>query len=327
MADTAAHLVDRVFPIVPVRQWVLSLPFALRYRLTYDAALLSDVLNVFIRAIFGQLRRQARQLLDLESLQCGAVTFVHRFGDAFNANPHFHCLAFDGVYAAGENGRPTFHQLPAPENEDVLRLTTTVAQRVHSLLRRRGLSGEAEGQDADPLSMNDPGMASLSANSVRRKVAVGSNIGRSVVRLGDRIGGDDLDPFESPRCAMVSGFSVHANVLIEARDRDRLERLCRYAARPAVSMERLSELPDRRLLYRLKRPWRDGTTAVMFDRQDFIAKLAVLVPAPRAHLTRYHGLLGPSAAWRSLVVPAAAANPPLRAAIPDPESTPVVTNV
>src|SRR4029450_7982464 len=39
MADTAAHLVDRVFPQVPVRQWVLSLPFALRYRLWYGAAL------------------------------------------------------------------------------------------------------------------------------------------------------------------------------------------------------------------------------------------------------------------------------------------------
>ena len=36
MTDTAAHLVDRVFPIVPVRQWVLSLPFALRYRMVYD---------------------------------------------------------------------------------------------------------------------------------------------------------------------------------------------------------------------------------------------------------------------------------------------------
>jgi hypothetical protein len=46
MADTAAHLVDRVFPIVPVRQRVLSLPFALRYRMTYDAAPLTDVLNV-----------------------------------------------------------------------------------------------------------------------------------------------------------------------------------------------------------------------------------------------------------------------------------------
>src|SRR5213593_3351115 len=158
-------------------------------------------------------------------------------------------------------------------------------------------------QEADPLSTTDPGMASLLANSVRRKIAVGSNAGRGLVRLGDRIDGDDLDAFQSPRCAMVSGFSVHANVSIEARDRDRLERLCRYAGRPAVATERLTLLPDGRLLYRLKRPWRDGTSAVIFEPQDFIAKLAVLVPVPRAHLTRYHGVFAPAAAWRSLVVP------------------------
>jgi len=105
----------------------------------------------------------------------------------------------------------------------------------------------------------------------------------------------------------ISGFSVHANVGIDARDRDRLERLCKYAGRPAIATERLTALPDGRLLYRLKRPWRDGTTAVIFDREDFIAKLAVLVPAPRAHLVRYHGILGPAAACRPIVVPTTAA--------------------
>jgi len=106
---------------------------------------------------------------------------------------------------------------------------------------------------------------------------------------------------------MVSGFSVHANVCIEARDRMRLERLIRYAARPAVATERLTAMPDGRLLYRLKRPWRDGTSAVIFELQDFMSKLAVLVPAPRAHLTRYHGVLGPAAVWRPLIIPTAAA--------------------
>ena len=61
MAETAAHLVDHVIPVVPVRQWVLSVPFALRYRLAYDSRLLSDVLNVFLRVVFGQLRRRARR--------------------------------------------------------------------------------------------------------------------------------------------------------------------------------------------------------------------------------------------------------------------------
>ena len=148
-------------------------------------------------------------------------------------------------------------------------------------------------------------MAALLANSVRRRIAVGSNTGRGVVRLGDQINGDSMDAFQSPRCAMVCGFSVHANIYIEARDRFRLERLIRYCARPAVSTERLSELSDGRLLYRLKRPWRDGTSAVIFERQDFMAKLAVLVPAPRAHLTRYHGVIGPAAVWRPLIIPTA----------------------
>ena len=61
MADTAAHLVDRVFPEVPVRQWVLSMPHALRYRLAYDAGLMTDVLQVYIRALFGFNRRRARE--------------------------------------------------------------------------------------------------------------------------------------------------------------------------------------------------------------------------------------------------------------------------
>ena len=94
-----------------------------------------------------------------------------------------------------------------------------------------------------------------------------------------------------------------SNVSIGANDRMRLERLARYAARPAISSERLSELPDGRLLYRLKRRWRNGTTEVAFERSDFIAKLAALVPAPRAHLARYHGILAPAAEWRPLIVP------------------------
>ena len=52
MAESAAHLVDHVFPRVPVRQWVLSLPIRLRFILAYDAELCSKVLNVFIREVY-----------------------------------------------------------------------------------------------------------------------------------------------------------------------------------------------------------------------------------------------------------------------------------
>ena len=48
MVDTAAHLVDRVLPMVPVRQWVLTLPYPLRYRCAYDRAPTSQVLRAFL---------------------------------------------------------------------------------------------------------------------------------------------------------------------------------------------------------------------------------------------------------------------------------------
>jgi len=61
---------------------------------------------------------------------------------------------------------------------------------------------------------------------------------------------------------------------VPARDRVRLERLCRYTARPPLALERLSLLPDGRLLYRLKRRWRNGTTHVIFEPLELVEKVA-----------------------------------------------------
>ena len=82
--------------------------------------------------------------------------------------------------------------------------------------------------------------------------------------------------------------------------RSSLERLCRYIARPALSNERLSVNERGQVVYRLKHPFGDGTTHVVLDPLDFIARLAALVPRPRAHLTRYHGVFAPRRA-RGLV--------------------------
>ena len=173
------------------------------------------------------------------------------------------------------------------------------------MLQCRGLEDEA-----DTLSENDPGLAALYAAAVRGRIATGLNAGNRVARFGgDQIDGDSLEVMASPRCAAVSGFNLHGNVSIGARDRERLERLLRYAARPALSLDRLTRLSDGRLVYRLKRPWSDGTTDVIFEPQDFISKLAALVPAPRVHLTHYHGVVAPAARWRPLIVPSPLAEP------------------
>ena len=101
MAESAAHLVDRVLPEVPIRQWVLTLPYPLRYRCAYNARLTSEVLRAFLRALFAELRRRARQHWEMRAPQCGAVTFIQRFGSALNLNLHFHTLALDGVFIEG----------------------------------------------------------------------------------------------------------------------------------------------------------------------------------------------------------------------------------
>ena len=106
-----------------------------------------------------------------------------------------------------------------------------------------------------------------------------------MVKVGDGIAAEEGSMSLGPCCAAVAGFSVHAGVCVPARDRVRLERLCRYAGRPPVATERLSMLPDGRLWYRLKRRWRDGTRGLVFEPLELIERLAALVPPPRFHLT------------------------------------------
>jgi hypothetical protein len=104
-------------------------------------------------------------------------------------------------------------------------------------------------------------------------------------------------------------MSLHADVAVHARDRKRLERLCRYVARPPIAIDRLEALPDGRLAYRLKTRWRDGTTHVLMERHELLERLAPLIPPPRAHQVRYHGLLAPCASGRDQVVPRPVVSP------------------
>ncbi|MFP2924298.1 transposase zinc-binding domain-containing protein, partial [Pyxidicoccus sp. 3LG] len=78
---TAVHLVERVLPHVPYRQWTLSFPHRVRWALLKDSGLLSDVLTVFLRALFALQRRRARKL-GTRNGQTGAVTHVQYFGSA-----------------------------------------------------------------------------------------------------------------------------------------------------------------------------------------------------------------------------------------------------
>ena len=80
----------------------------------------------------------------------------------------------------------------------------------------------------------------------------------------------------------------------DAQDRNKLERLCRYITRSAVSEKRLVITTDGKIRYQLNTPYCDGTSHVLFEALDFIARLAALVAKPRVNLTRFHGVFAPN---------------------------------
>src|SRR5436309_11674255 len=82
-----------------------------------------------------------------------------------------------------------------------------------------------------------------------------------------------------------------------------LENLCRYMLRPPLAVERLERLASGRLAYRMKTPWRNGTTHVIMSDGELVEKLAALVPAPRFQLVRYFGILASAAKQRPSIVP------------------------
>jgi hypothetical protein len=187
-----------------------------------------------------------------------------------------------------------------------------ISRRVARLLRRRGLLDEADElvqhDDEDPDAQR-----LLLAASVAGRVALGTRAGKRPRALRGPPRAHRPLP---PRCAVAGGFNLHADVRVAAHDRDALERLGRYIARPAISHDRLSRNPDGDVVLTFKRPWDDGTTAHVLTPLEFIARLAAIVPRPRRHLLHFHGVFAPAARLRARVVPAPAPTPDRRPLLP-----------
>ena len=297
MAERAADLVDHVLTHRPVRQWVLTLPFRLRYRLAFDHDLCRAVVSVYVRTLLGFQRRRARAA-GVPDGQGGAVTVIQRFGSALNLNVHFHTLVIDGVIGQNEAGGQ-LHPAPPPSDEDVGRLLVQIRRRVLRLLERRGISFDDE--SSDTLAQESAALAGLAAASVRGRAALGRRAGHRVARIGSD---PDAEPdFSSgPRHAHLDGFDLHASLAVAAGDTTRLEHLCRYLLRPPVPEGRLALLPDGRVLLALGRTWSDGTTHLAFEPSELLERLAVLIPRPRINLILYHGVLSAHAARRAAAV-------------------------
>ena len=105
MAEAAAHLVDNVLPEAPYRQWVLTLPPSIRFRVARDHQLCGKLLNIGVRTVTAWYRQQARTIGMGDGL-CAAISVSQRFGDGFRLNPHFHILFLDGVVCRATTPRP-----------------------------------------------------------------------------------------------------------------------------------------------------------------------------------------------------------------------------
>lgn len=275
MEDAADHLANDVFPAAPVRQWVLSLPRALRFQAARDPAVAARLLDLFTRAVFAWLRRKGRAL-GVDDPRTAGCTAVQRFGGALNLNVHFHSLVPDGVFDLSDPGEARFVRVKAPKDEEVAAILTRMIRRA----ARAGLLGGEV-----PAGDSEDALAALQAAEVDRRLRF-------------------PDPFKhGRRSACLDGFSLHAGVRIHEHDREGLERLCRYAMRPPLALHRLSPGPEGTVVYRMKRP-RGGSLFLVLTPDELVARLATLVPPPRTHALRYHGLFAPHCKDRGRVVPA-----------------------
>ena len=147
MVETAAHLADHVFPRLPVRQWVLSVPKRLRYHLEHDPAIETLALRIFLSVVEQALRR-ACPAAGPDS-RIGAVAFIHRFGALLNPHEHFHCLVSEGVFEADTSGAATFHESRAPDQKRLDEVHAKVRRRLLRALTRRGV---LEPEDAETMA-------------------------------------------------------------------------------------------------------------------------------------------------------------------------------
>ena len=106
--------------------------------------------------------------------------------------------------------------------------------RIARCLEKRGFT--LEDFSEDPFAHEQPVLAHITGASIQSRIGLGKREGLRVRKVGDEISIGAAYSV-SERCALSDGFSLHANVQIKGNDRKRLEKLCRYTARPPIALE------------------------------------------------------------------------------------------
>jgi hypothetical protein len=185
MAATTLNLLEHVVSRVGLRQFVLTVPHALRARLAYDGPLLGAVCRIFVDTVLGWYRRR----MEIEGAvggRGGAVTVVQRTSADLKLNPHLHSVFLDGVFVAGPDGgdgKPVFHTLPRISDTAVADLLQVIRTRVmRFLVRRRVVEADTDADTMllpDDLAERDPALAQLAAAAVSGLPPAGPELRRN----------------------------------------------------------------------------------------------------------------------------------------------------
>jgi hypothetical protein len=301
---------------LPLRQWVLTFPYAWCKRLGYNAALLSALTGIFIKTVLGFYRQKSGGAQ--AGGKSGAVVCVQRTSSDLKLNPHLprfvipegvHAVFLDGAYledvgassppaAEADAAAPRFLGLGHRQTREVSEVLERAIARMLRYCKRRKLlahdSDEAEADQADVESEEMRGHAELIASAVsgvnppagpsfphRNAGLVAHPLARAGVRSTD---------FERPLCVGRDGFTLHAATRAGGADLEGREALLKYdpgksptgdILRPAVAQERILRGKEGLVRITLKRAFSDGTVAVDMDPLSLLCRLAAAVPYPR----------------------------------------------
>jgi len=197
MVDSAALLVDEVLPRAPYRQWVLSVPFQLRFLFASYPELMGTALAIVYRTIATWLIHQAGFTHD--TARTGAVTFIQRFGSALNLNVHFHILFLDGVYITrsdDDGTRQVFRRINAPSKADLEVLLHCISARVARFLVKAGiLEQNCENSYLNLDSLQENPLRQVHGHSITYRIAIGPQQGKKVFTLQTLLPREDDDRF------------------------------------------------------------------------------------------------------------------------------------
>lgn len=208
---------DDVMPrAVPLRQWVLTMPFSWRKRLAYDGALWSALTRVFTKVVSRFYGKHG-----------GAVIALQRTSSDMKLNPHVHAVFLDGHYVE-RAGELEFETRSRVSTSDVAHVLQHTRDKMFAHLRRRGmLAVDAE---------NDNEMTPLAASAVAGTTPpAGPEWRRGKLPLTHQ-----AMTVERPLCVALDGFTLHAATRAGAMDDAGRESLLKYILRPSVAQERVT---------------------------------------------------------------------------------------